>query len=380
MKALRIAFFYPSRSMRIPVDVSNIWTSPRGLTGSEVAFFKYAMELSRLGHGVTIFTSLTRIGDLEKITCVHYNEWRSTYCHQPWDALVSWMTPEPLEPPVPESAFKIFNQQVSDFGHCAAGWERWVDVLAPLTHSHARFLRPMTALPAPQWRVMYNGVDTSEFKPEEKTPGKMVWASSHDRGLHWLLEVFPRIKARVPSAELHIFYDFNGMESFASVPDADQNSLMRELGSRSRYCMEAIERLSGRGVHAHRSVSRQRIRSEMASASVLAYPCDPVRYTETFGVTVLEACASGTVPVICASDCFGELWAGVSPHVPPPYASHKQEYEDILVDVLTNDDRRRSLASECVDYAKKFEWADLGKSFEEFIVTRGAKGLPEVSW
>lgn len=365
--------------MRLPVDVGTIWSSPRGLTGSEVSFFKYAMELSNLGHSVTIFTYLTRIGDIGRITCTHYEEWRSTYCHQPWDALVSWMTPEPLQAPGPAGALRVFNQQCSDFGHAFAGWEGSVDFLAPLTHSHARFLAPQTSLPREKFRVMHNGVDTSEFRPGDKVPGKMVWASSHDRGLHWLLEAFPRVKARVPSAELHVFYDFNGMESFANIPDLEPNPMMRELGGRSRYCLEALRRLDGKGVQAHRSVSRSRIRDEMASASVLAYPCDPVRYTETFGVTVLEACASGAVPVLCAADCFGELWARVCPHVPPPYAASKQQYEDLLVRALTDgssgEDRLR-----CVRYAKEFEWSELGRRFERFIVTRGAEGLPAVSW
>lgn len=385
---MRVGMFYPRGSMRLPVDVQTIWTNPRGLTGSEIAFFMYALELAKLGFGVTIFTKVNSIGDLVhpsypgvRITTLGDEEWDSTYCTQTWDALISWMTPNPLKRAT-GSPLKIFNQQVSDFGQCEPGWESWVDVVAPLSHSHARHLSTLCSFPREGWRVMYNGVDTDEFKPGLKVPGKMIWASSHDRGLHWLLEAFPGIKARLPHAELHVFYDFDGVEKFSGVSDREQNSLFRELGMRSRYTAEALRRLSGKGVHSRGSVSREVIRQEMASSEILAYPCDPVRYTETFGVTVLEAMASGTVPVICTADSFSELWDW-APHVPPPYSDHKGEYADLLVSILADKPIRDLRADYGVTHAKQFEWSALAAKLSMTIMTGGhggSIGLPMVDW
>jgi len=376
---MRIGFFYPSGSMRLPVDIANLWTADRGLTGSEIAFFMFALEMAKRGHGVTIFTKVERVSDLGPITCCRYEEWESTYNSQPWDALCSWMTPEPLRT-APAGALRLFNQQVSDFGQCAPGWESWVDLVAPLSHSHARHLAPMCSVPRHKWRVMHNGVDPVDFSPAPKVPGKIIWASSHDRGLHWVLEAFPSIRRRVPHAELHVFYDFDGIEKFSSVPDSSHSPLMRELGMRSRYSAEALRRLEGKGVHAHRSVSRRRIREEMATAEVLAYPCDPVRYTETFGVTVLEALACRTVPVLCTADSFGELWGGVAPHVPPPYALHKREWEDLVVRALTDFGWASSVSSVGQSYAHGFGWGGLASSLEQTLLTGGASGLPLVNW
>lgn len=383
---MRIGFFYPRDSMRLPVDVPNIWTSDRGLTGSEMAFFMYALEMAKRGHGVTIFAKVQQVADLRppipsghSVTCCHYEEWETTYHGQEWGALMSWMTPEPLKIAGP-GPLKVFNQQVSDFGHCEPGWESWVDLVAPLSHSHARHLSTLCSVPRHKWRVMYNGVDPTEFRPSAKVPGKMVWASSHDRGLHWMLEAFPKVKRRVPHAELHIFYDFDGMEKFAGVPDRGSSPLMTELGMRSRYCVDALRRLSGKGVHVHRSVSRARIRAEMASAEVLAYPCDPVRYTETFGVTVLEAMASGTVPVLCTSDSFAELWGKVSPHVDPPYVDRKQEYEDLLVRSLTDPSFRDDAAAAGIAEAARYSWDALGSGLDQALKTGGREGLPMVDW
>ena len=57
---MRVAFFYPERTIGRPIDPSEIWASPRGLTGSEIACVMYALELSRMGHGVTFFSKFTR--------------------------------------------------------------------------------------------------------------------------------------------------------------------------------------------------------------------------------------------------------------------------------------------------------------------------------
>lgn len=376
-KKLRCAFFFPTAHMRMPIDVNNIWTADRGLTGSEMTFIMYALEISKRGHEVTMFTSITRNAELERVVFCPYNEWASIYKDQHWDALCSWMTPEPLKIANP-SQFRLFDQQVTDFSLCEPGWESYVDVLTPVSHSHANFMKSATSLPLEKWKILYNGVNTSDFKPKEKVPGKMIWASSHDRGLHWILEAFPKIKKAVPHATLHIFYNFSGLEGFARLTNA--TGFMAELANRSRYTLEAMRRLEGKGIFTYKSVSRQRIQEEMATSEILAYPCDPVRYTEAFGVTVLEACAAGTVPVICTADAFDELWGSVGLNVSPPFVQHKDEYVEKVIRVLKDEKLRQSLSDGCREYARKFEWSTLADGLEKCLLTRGQEGLSLVKW
>jgi glycosyltransferase involved in cell wall biosynthesis len=363
---MRLAFLLHPKGVRIPFDPESIWTSSRGLTGSEVAYFKFAEFMSLSGHDVTLFSSFSSPGQFGTVRCNPYSEWENTYSKQNWDSACGWTMADPLFLASP-GTFRFLNHQCNGFSTSPPGWENHVDLIAPLSHTHANRIVHETQFPRDKWRVLYNGVDTSKFLPGQKVPGKIIWASSLDRGLHWLLEMFPALKRAVPNAELHIFYDFHSVNYMSTeyVPGKWFSTPVHdELGNRSRYILEAVRKMERIGVHAHRSVSRDRIEEEMKNSSVLAYPLDPVYFTETFGVVVLEACASGTVPVICSDDAFGELWGSVAECVSPPFKDHKSEFFDKLVHILRDENYRSEVAQKCVQHSKKFEWSSLAKDFE----------------
>lgn len=379
---MKIAFLLHPKIVRDPFDPESIASSPRGLTGSEVALFKFAEFAVSSGHDVSIYSSFTSRGSFRGISCIPFQAWESTDCHNKWDAACGWTVADPLSFASPDT-FRFLNHQCNGFSTSAPGWESYVDIIAPLSHTHARRLAPDTSFPRDKWRILYNGVDTSKFKPGVKVPGKIMWASSPDRGLHWLLEMFPAVKRRVPEAELHIFYNFHSVHHMAAEYTPGRSFMTpihEELGNRSRYVLEGVRRLSGKGVHAHKSVSRDRMEDEMRTSSVLAYPLDAVYFTETFGVVVLEACASGTAPVLCSDDAFGELWGPVAECVPPPFARHKIEFFDKLIHLLTDETYRLNVADRCVAYAKKFDWNVLAAELELCLRTRGSSGLPCVEW
>jgi glycosyltransferase involved in cell wall biosynthesis len=382
---MRIAFLNHPIGVRDPVNPVDVWTSSRGLTGSEIAFFKYAEELTKLGHDVNLFTKFTTSDPLggNGPYCIPYDQWESIYSKQSWDAACCWTVADPLSLVGP-GIFRFLNHQCNGFSVSLSGWEKYVDIIAPLSHTHARALSKDTSFSKDKWRILYNGVDCSKFYPENKESGKLIWASSLDRGLHWLLESFPYIKRKAPNTELHVFYDFHSIEHAAEVyyPGGQPYFTNEhfELGNRARYILRALQKLEGKGVHVHKSVSRSRIEQEMKTSSILAYPLDSIYFTETFGVVVLEACASGTIPVLCLGDAFGELWGEVAESVPPPFKDHKNEYLEKLIKCLTDDAYRDNLSKKCVDHAKKFEWSVLAKGLEKCLLTKGQEGLPLVDW
>ncbi len=382
---MNVVFSYPSHCVGKPFDPENLWTSPRGMTGSEIAFFQYALGLAKKGHNVDIATNIGDHPDVQiSKTCWLVNPHTTEFSSR--DALCMWMSPsECMRGWVDQSAppFRLYNEQCSDFGNTNWRWEHTVDLFCSLSQSHARHMSSQTGYPRELYRVMPNGVDLEEFKPKAKVHGKVVWASSHDRGLHHLLSIWPSVRRAVPWASLSIFYSLEGLRSFAERrEDPSSPQWVNELFRRSNYTLGALEALRDSwGVELKGSVSRQEIAKEFASSEVLAYPADPVRYTETFGSTVLEAMSAGCVPVLCLSDAFKELWGPACPAVVPPLTERTLEaYKDLLVGVLKNNKQREEDARKCREYASRYSWPLLVDNLERCLETRGKEGLAPVAW
>lgn len=367
---MKLAILFSSKAMGRPLDVATLDTNPRGLTGSEGAAVGYAIGLAARGHDVTLFTNVTADATHAGVRFQHDSRWEPEQAGG-YDAVIAFMQADPLFG-VPANVLRIFNMQCGDFGGQPAGWENHVDILCALSHTHAQEMKPTTALADDKWRVMYNGVDIAAFKGGTKIPGRCIWASSHDRGLHHVLEIWPAVRAAVPHAELHVFYDIQGLERFAKMGPTDV-PFLQELQRRSIYEIEMMLRLQDHGVFLRGSVSREQMRAEMAQAEALAYPSDPVRFTETFGVTVLEAMAAECVPVLCFADAFPELWQSRGcPGVEWPYDGRESEYAAKLIEVLREP---RRYAAALREKAADFAWAGLVEKLERCVATRGAEGL-----
>lgn len=135
--------------------------------------------------------------------------------------------------------------------------------------------------------------------------------------------MWPEIRRRVEDAELHIFYRLEPW--LAGSRDTDD-----EVGRRARYIEEAIGRLRGHGVIVRGLVSNVEMAREFQSAAVLAYPCDPVRYTEGFGCSVLDAAAGGCLAVISDADALPSVHGGAAGIVKGRPGTVRQKWVDVL--------------------------------------------------
>jgi glycosyltransferase involved in cell wall biosynthesis len=215
--------------------------------------------------------------------------------------------------------------QCNDFFACAPGWESYVDHLVAPSGTLLEHLLSETSFPRDKARVFHNG-HRVEASTARRIPGRLLWASSADRGLHWALQAFqqvrqtyvdPQTRQAFPplNLELRVAYDDSGMKGFAALPEDATPDSMAELGRRSRYCLSALGKVPG--VTRLGSLSRDDIAREMQEAELLLYPCDPVSFTEGFSSSTLEAMASGCLPVLAFADAFPELWKGAVPGVTP---------------------------------------------------------------
>jgi glycosyltransferase involved in cell wall biosynthesis len=129
-----------------------------------------------------------------------------------------------------------------------------------------------------------------------------VYSSSADRGLDALLAMWPRIRAEVPDAELHVFYGFNTLDAIAI-----HNP---NLAAFKLAILKKVDELGGEtgGVFLRGRVGQVELADEMMQATVLAYP---TAFLETSCITAMEARAAG-LPIVASG--LGALNETVGDH------------------------------------------------------------------
>jgi glycosyltransferase involved in cell wall biosynthesis len=338
---LTIAMIYGEFSSAIhgPFDLEGLYTRA-GLTGSESSFFNLARTLAERGHRVVAFCDcagpfehptglvvlpIAMVKGLSQMTEVN--------------AVIAWNEPDYLHF-APLGVPRIVDQQLNDWGYCQPGWDRFVDLFVFPSESSRGNHEPQigSSIRRSDSAIIPNSVDLDLFKHEgeggigqqivERNPRRVVYCSSPDRGLHHLLAMWPDVRARVPDAELRIFYRLAPwLQRTLLHPD--------EVGRRARYIEAALARLSeGFGVTVVDLVPNAQMARELQAATVLAYPCDPVRYTEGFGCSVLDAAAGGCVPVISEADALPEVHKGGAIVVKGNPAQSRATWVDVISSAL----------------------------------------------
>lgn len=360
---MKIAFLFHAWACPRPIRPSGLFTDGRGLTGSEISCFMQAINLRKLGHEVTIYSNFTDDSEAHGIRMRRWEHW-ATESSEPWDAVNAFIHPGGLQDVKSKSTRRVFNQQVNDFQYCP-GWEAYTDVATSPSPHHQKHLATLTNFK--NWKILPNGCDASIYAPSRERSRSIVYASSPDRGLHWVLELFPRLKKHIPDVECHVYYDYR-----PGLADAYAQRGEPELAKRFRYIEAVMPKLEGNGVTHHKSVSREDLAKVLSTSRLLAYPCDTVRYTEGFSCTTLEAAAAGCLPVICAADALAEVYAGFVPSVPQPYTDHRLEYYELLVKFLTDDAAYAEAQKRAMKLGGIYDWTPIAKSLESILEGKGA--------
>lgn len=298
-----------SSSLHGPFDVPGLYATS-GLTGSESSFFNAARGLAQNGHEVLAVCDCEPRRDAPMGTPWHevdgaavapIDDVLGKMARLEADAVIAWNEP-PLLAHAPPGALRVCAQQLNDFSYCEPSSLSLVDLFVFPSRHHADYMVRENGVPAERATVVPNSVNLEHFTTEvERDPHRVIYCSSPDRGLHHLLAIWPEVKARVPQATLRIFYH---VLRWAQQIRDNPYPTIAENRNRANYVMEALHRLRDPkwGVVLHDSVSNRQMAVELKSAAVLAYPCDPIRYTEGFGVSVLDAAAAGCLPIISEAD------------------------------------------------------------------------------
>jgi glycosyltransferase involved in cell wall biosynthesis len=343
-----------------PLDFwyNNIWDSARGLTGTDLCFVKTAQILAQRGHEVHLFTVHAQPAhkpDYWENVKIHSFEDRFSVIDDSFDGLISINEPDVFRG-LTTKPVRIVWQMLNDFPFCQEGFDDFVDHWFGVCNQHTEFLKKQVAKPE-KWQTLPLGC-SPEWYQDQRVPGRVIWCSSADRGLHVLLSQWPLIKKAVPHATLKIFYHFNysGLEDI-SPHDKESHFHVVEMGNRIRYIKYAIDKLKNFGVEHVGSISREQMKKEFSEAAVFAFSCDTVAFSEGFSVSTLEAHASFTVPVITSQDCLGSIYQDSGAIIiPAPVKDHLPDYTQAVIKSLLDTEYSNEIIKNCRNFAENHTW------------------------
>jgi len=213
------------------------------------------------------------------------------------------------------------------------------ETIVVLTEWHKQQMHKLHEVPLDKMQVIPNFLLPEQFlQPVERKRDHFIYASSPDRGLIRLLELWPRILDRYPDATLDIFYGWKGCETLSRT-SPDWAVVYRQM--RSKY--EKLRWQKGireRGMVNHQAIARAYLR-----AGVWAYP---THFAETFCSNAIKARAAGAIPVTVDLAALAETaaceQAVIIPHGDPDGTD--KFVEGCFYAVEAGDDVRRPMMEE----------------------------------
>lgn len=340
-----------------PIDFDHIYDSDRGLTGTDLAFIRVCEELEKLGNEVVRFHNVSKVDADES-----------------FDAVISFNEPNLLID-LHTSIYKVVYMMLNDFSFVRPEFDGYVDHYIGVCQEHADHVAKVSNTEG-KWSVIALGCDPNQYE-DKRVEGRVIWCSSADRGLHWLLQCWQDIKEAVPSATLRIMYHFNygdlsKIEAHHISPQGIPFHIhTQEMAQRIRYMKYAIEKLKHLGVEHVGSVSRNQMVDEWNAASVFGFSCDTVAFSEGFSVSTLEAHASYTLPVITSQDCLGSVYKDSGAiMIDAPVQDNLQAFKDAVIKGLTDKEFANDHIKKCRQFALNYTWKQTAKSLNNLLLTR----------
>lgn len=362
-----------------------IWTGPAwepwspaslktGIGGSETAAIHVAAELGRRGHKVWLLGMHDGVeGDVEYV----HND-RALKVEGPWKSpdifLVSRQPIVLLNSGFTWKAAYVWAHDV----HCGVSPDvktslLKADKVLALSRWHkAHMMNVYPFLVDDHIVVTRNGIATGRFaKKPQKIGNKLIYASSPDRGVERLLELFPKIRAEVPNAELEIYYGFNTWRSMC------ENYGDTKGMDKIRYYEDLLTNKVPTGVKFMGRVGQQQLADAYLKAKVMAYP---TWFSETSCISAMEAQAAGCVPVTSALAALEEtvkhgFLLGGAENTP----EYGELFVQTVVKLLKDEELREMYAAAGRSWAMEhLGWDDVVRDWEAMFLSAVAQRKPAV--
>lgn len=267
---------------------------------------------------------------------------------------VVYREPKVLEE-LPEGAISWLICQDIGYPHLTEARAARATRIVALCSEHAKYLKRSYPFTADKICISSNGIKDGLAQailaqpPAKRNPKRLMYASSPDRGLWYLLGIFNRAKEIVPDLELHVYYGFDNI----------MRVIERKLPE-SAYAAEKKKQteklLNSPGVHHHGRVPQCQLLEEWTKAGIWCYP---TAFPETSCITSMDAQAMGAIPI---TNPYWALKDNVKHGVfiegnPQEDALVRARYVNELARLALDEERQEEVRREMQPWAlKTFPW------------------------
>lgn len=316
-----------------------------GCGGSEEAVIQLTKRWAKMGYDVTVFNNCPQETEVDGV------KWRRFENFNPrdmFDILISWRNNAFLEP---KSARKKLVDMHDVPEEKFYPKDALQDVKIMVKSDYHRSLLPN--LDDEYFTVIPNGIDMAQFsKKVKKVENNLVWTSSYDRGLEYLLEMWPAILEAVPDATIDVAYGFNMFDK----------TYRARTEAGMAWKQKMLNLLNQQGVTHHGRLGSDEVAKLYQKADIWAYPTD---FPEIDCITATKAQTAKCVPITTDFAVMKERNQGIIIEGDVSQGTTRLKFATELI-ALMKDKKTKEKIRKQLD-TDKFSWDDIAKQWvEEF--------------
>jgi glycosyltransferase involved in cell wall biosynthesis len=354
-KRLNIAFVSPKRYSFYPPDYLG-----RGLGGTESTLVLLTKALAKLGHDVEVYNCCFKDGIYDGV------RWQSIWKfnqEKRFDAIISLRLLETFKEYKFNSSIKavwIHDESLEGSGQMDTNGD--VNMWISVSQTQKDFIEKKESIKSENWFVTRNAFDeeiyTDVLRKTKKARNQAIYCSAPDRGLDYLLDMWPAIKERVPDAKLVV----TGSFALWGMSDEENSRIFKEIYNK-------VSKL--KDVTIFQRLSKNELAKLQAESEIMLYPTD---FNEMFCISALECFSTGT-PIISSKRAalIERVKNGENGFlINSTYESqdYRREFIDKACFFFGNQNIKNAFAKNALDSSIDMNFGNLAKEWESEFLKR----------
>lgn len=322
-----------------------------GIGGSEEAVINISNRLADKGWNVTVYanTGFYKEKLYGKVSWKPY--WLFNY-RDKQDIFIAWRHPMIYDYNVNATKKYVWMHDVISKEEYTPQRVKNIDKIIVLSKWH-RSIFPNVA--DEKFLISANGINLEQFNQKlERNSKRLIYTSAQDRGMELLLQLFRRVKEKVPEATLDMYY---GWTVFDNMYKDDPE----KMAWKARI-VKMVENTEGATDHGR--IGHEEIAKEYLTSAIWAYPTE---FTEISCITGMKAQAAGCIPVTTTVAALNEtVQFGTKLDYSDIYTNKQAQEEWVkkVVYLLNNPNKQEAIREKMIPWAKsKFSWDNVANQW-----------------